>query len=92
MSIGAICLSFVFSLFVIASVLKNPVTSEFKFTWVDLLGFKIEMGMLIDPLTAVMLFVVCTVSMLVHIYSVGYMHGDPRFARFFSFLSLFSFS
>jgi NADH-quinone oxidoreductase subunit L len=91
-SIGAICLSFVFSLLVIASVLKNPVTSEFKFTWIDLLGFKIEMGMLIDPLTAVMLFVVCTVSMLVHIYSVGYMHGDPRFARFFSFLSLFSFS
>ena len=91
-SIGAICLSFVLSLFVIASVLKNPVTSEFKFTWIDLLGFKIEMGMLIDPLTAVMLFVVCTVSMLVHIYSVGYMAGDPRFSRFFSFLSLFSFS
>jgi NADH-quinone oxidoreductase subunit L len=91
-SIGAICLSFLYSLFVIAEVLKNPVSSEFKFTWIDLLGFKIEMGLLIDPLTAVMLFVVCTVSMLVHIYSVGYMHGDPRFSRFFSFLSLFSFS
>jgi NADH-quinone oxidoreductase subunit L len=91
-SIGAICLSFVFSLLVIASVLKNPVASEFEFTWIDLLGFKIKMGLLIDPLTAVMLFVVCTVSMLVHIYSVGYMAGDPRFSRFFSFLSLFSFS
>jgi len=91
-SIGAVCLSFVLSLFVIASVLKNPVASEFEFTWVDLPGFKIKVGMLIDPLTAVMLFVVCTVSMLVHIYSVGYMAGDPRFSRFFSFLSLFTFS
>jgi len=91
-SIGAICLSWVLALFVIGSVLKNPVASEFKFTWINLLGFKIEMGILIDPLTAVMLFVVCTVSALVHIYSVGYMHRDPRFSRFFSFLSLFSFS
>ena len=91
-SIGAICSSFVLSLIVIASVLKNPVAQEFEFTWIDLPGFMIKVGMLIDPLTAVMLFVVCTVSMLVHIYSVGYMEGDPRVSRFFSFLSLFSFS
>jgi NADH-quinone oxidoreductase subunit L len=91
-SIGAICLSFLFSLVVLGTVLKNPVSSEFKFTWIDLLGLKVQMGMLIDPLTAIMLLVVSTVSMLVHIYSVGYMNGDPRFARFFSFLSLFSFS
>ncbi len=91
-SIGAISLSFLFSLVVLATVLKNPVFSEFKFTWIDLLGLKVQMGMLIDPLAAVMLLVVSTVSMLVHIYSVGYMEGDPRFARFFSFLSLFSFS
>ena len=91
-SIGAICSSFVLSLIVIASVLKNPVAQEFEFTWIDLPGFMIKVGMLIDPLTAVMLFVVCTVSMLVHIYSLGYMEGDPRFSRFFSFLSLFTFS
>jgi len=91
-SIGAICLSFLFSLIVLGIVLKNPVSSEFKFTWIDLLGLKVQMGMLIDPLAAIMLLVVSTVSMLVHIYSVGYMAGDPRFSRFFSFLSLFSFS
>jgi NADH-quinone oxidoreductase subunit L len=91
-SIGAICLSWVLSLVVIISVLKNPVTSEFEFTWLNLIGFQVKMGILIDSLTAVMLFVVCTVSSLVHIYSIGYMHGDPRFSRFFSFLSLFSFS
>ncbi len=91
-SIGAICLSWVLSLIVIISVLKNPVTSEFEFTWLNLIGFQVKMGILIDSLTAVMLFVVCTVSSVVHVYSVGYMHGDPRFSRFFSFLSLFSFS
>ncbi len=91
-SIGAICLSWIFSLIVIVNVLKNPVTSEFEFTWLNLMGFQVKMGILIDSLTAIMLFVVCTVSSLVHIYSVGYMSGDPRFSRFFSFLSLFSFS
>jgi NADH-quinone oxidoreductase subunit L len=74
------------------TVLGNPITSEFKFNWLDLPGFKVEAGMLIDPLTSVMLMVVTIVSMLVQIYSVGYMAGDPRFSRYFSFLSLFTFS
>lgn len=92
LSVGAVCASFVLSVPVLFEVLKNPVTSEFKFTWIDLKGFTVQMGMLIDPLTAVMLMVVTIVSMLVHIYSVGYMAGDPRFSRFFSFLSLFTFA
>ena len=91
-SIGAVSLSFVFSLIVLITVLSNPVTSEFKINWLDLPGFKVEAGMLIDPLTAIMLMVVTIVSMLVQIYSVGYMAGDPRFSRYFSFLSLFTFS
>lgn len=91
-SIGAVALSFIFSCVVLVTVLKNPVTSEFKINWLDLPGFKVEAGMLIDPLTSVMLMVVTIVSMLVQIYSVGYMAGDPRFSRYFSFLSLFTFS
>jgi NADH-quinone oxidoreductase subunit L len=91
-SIGAVAIGFVLSVIVLAEVLSNPVSSEFKFTWINLPGFKIEMGMLVDPLTAVMLMVVTIVSMLVQIYSVGYMAGDPRFSRYFSFLSLFTFS
>lgn len=91
-SIGAVALSFIFSCIVLVTVLGNPITSEFKFNWLDLPGFKVEAGMLIDPLTSVMLMVVTIVSMLVQIYSVGYMAGDPRFARYFSFLSLFTFS
>ncbi|OGC94768.1 MAG: hypothetical protein A2W25_03130 [candidate division Zixibacteria bacterium RBG_16_53_22] len=54
--------------------------------------FVIPMGIYIDPLTAVMLMVVTIVAALVQIYSVGYMHGDPRFARYFAYLSLFTFS
>ena len=62
-------------------------------TWLDLGGrFTIRMGILVDNMTAVMLIVVSTVSSLVHIYSIGYMHGDPRYSRYYAFLSIFSFS
>ena len=49
-------------------------------------------GILIDNVTAVMLLVVTVVSTLVHLFSIGYMHGDPRYSRYFAYLSIFSFS
>jgi len=52
----------------------------------------IDMGILLDPISVMMLIVITTVSLMVHIYSLGYMKGDSGFHRFFSFLSLFSFS
>ncbi len=55
-------------------------------------SFIIPMGIYIDPLTAIMLMVVSIVAALVQIYSLGYMHGDPRFARYYAYLSLFTFS
>ena len=55
-------------------------------------GFKISMGILLDPISVMMLVVVTTVSFMVHIYSIGYMKDDPGFPRFFAFLSLFTFS
>ena len=55
-------------------------------------GPNLEIGVLVDPLTAIMLVVVTTVGSCVQIYSLGYMHGDPRFSRFYSYLSLFLFS
>jgi NADH-quinone oxidoreductase subunit L len=54
--------------------------------------FIVPMGIYIDPLTAIMLMVVTIVAALVQIYSLGYMHGDPRFARYYAYLSLFTFS
>ncbi len=59
-------------------------------TFSDKLHF--NMGVLLDPISVMMLVVVTTVSFLVHLYSLGYMKGDPGFGRFFTFLSLFTFS
>ena len=61
-------------------------------TWLPLGSVNFSMGFLFDSVTSVMLLVVTIVSSLVHIFSIGYMHGDPRYPRFFAFLSLFSFS
>jgi len=60
--------------------------------WLDLGTFHIDAGILVDGMTAVMLMVVCTISFLVHLFSVGYMHGDRRYDRFFAFLGFFTFS
>ena len=61
-----------------------------KLSWFHIGTIDISMGVLIDPLTAMMLLVVTTVSLLVQIYSCGYMQGDPGYGRFFAFLSLFA--
>ncbi|MEX3009327.1 NADH-quinone oxidoreductase subunit L [Hoeflea sp. TYP-13] len=60
--------------------------------WIEAGRLSVEWAFRIDPLTAVMLVVVNTVSSLVHIYSIGYMHHDPHRPRFFSYLSLFTFA
>ncbi|PID78626.1 NADH-quinone oxidoreductase subunit L [bacterium DOLZORAL124_64_63] len=65
---------------------------EKGFTWVDLGGFHIDAGILVDGMTSVMLMVVTTVSFFVHLYSTGYMHGDRRYERFFAFLGFFTFA
>jgi NADH-quinone oxidoreductase subunit L len=58
-------------------------------TWIDVGGFTVSFDLFIDQLTAVMLLVVTGVGFLVHVYSVGYMHGDERYGRFFAYLNLF---
>lgn len=65
----------------------------FKTTWLRFTDtLAIDMGVLLDPISVMMLIVVSTVSLMVHIYSLGYMKGDGGFHRFFAYLSLFSFS
>jgi NADH-quinone oxidoreductase subunit L len=64
-----------------------------NFTWLQLTDkLHIDMGILLDPISVMMLVVITTVSFMVHIYSLGYMKGEKGYERFFSFLSLFSFS
>ncbi|WP_454917177.1 NADH-quinone oxidoreductase subunit L [Xanthobacter sediminis] len=60
--------------------------------WINVGGLKVDWALRIDSLTAVMLIVVTTVSSLVHLYSMGYMHEDPSRPRFFAYLSLFTFA
>ena len=55
-------------------------------------GIRFEVGFLIDNLTAMMMTVVTGVSLMVHVYTIGYMHDDPGYQRFFSYISLFTFS
>lgn len=86
--------SFALALGIAQAVLNLNITVETPFvqriSWMSIPGLHIDMGVLIDPLTAMMLFVVTLVSLLVQIYSVGYMHGDNGFGRFFAYLSLFA--
>ena len=62
------------------------------YTWLVSDGVKFEVGFLIDKLSAMMMVVVTFVSLMVHIYTIGYMHEDPGYQRFFSYISLFTFS
>ena len=64
-----------------------------KMTWLTFSeGVSIDMGILVDPISVMMLVVVTVVSLMVHVYSLGYMKGEERFATYYSFLSLFTFS
>ncbi len=62
------------------------------YTWAVTDGLRMEVGFLVDRLTALMMCVVSFVSLMVHIYTIGYMHEDPGYQRFFSYISLFTFS
>jgi len=62
------------------------------YTWAIVDGIKFEIGFMVDHLTAIMLLVVTFVSFMVHIYTIGYMHDDDGYQRFFSYISLFTFS
>lgn len=84
--------SFVISVMTLLDVIEGKKINEDLYTWIISGRFRVSVGFLIDQLTAVMLIVVTSVSALVHIYSIGYMHGDRGYYRFFSYLSLFTFS
>ncbi|WP_047393212.1 NADH-quinone oxidoreductase subunit L [Chitinibacter sp. ZOR0017] len=62
------------------------------YTWLTVNGVDLNVGFLVDNLTAMMMCVVTFVSLMVHIYTIGYMHEDPGYQRFFSYISLFTFS
>ncbi|MCU1498749.1 MAG: nuoL [Acidimicrobiales bacterium] len=62
------------------------------FTWVPVGGLQVDVGFLADPLSVTMLLFVTGIATLIHLYAIGYMHGDPQFSKFFVYLNLFVFS
>jgi len=92
-AIPAVAASWILALLVFRDIYDTEhAISQHLFTWIPAGDFVVDVNLYVDQLTAIMLLVVLTVGLLVHIYSVGYMHGDPGFYRFFSYLPLFVFS
>ncbi|HSD67976.1 MAG TPA: NADH-quinone oxidoreductase subunit L [Woeseiaceae bacterium] len=94
LTILAVGLSFALSVLVLKHLYFDGGQSEnySVYTWAVSDGLRMEVGFLIDRLTALMMVVVTFVSLMVHIYTIGYMHDDPGYQRFFSYISLFTFS
>ncbi|MGA8033662.1 MAG: NADH-quinone oxidoreductase subunit L [Casimicrobiaceae bacterium] len=87
-----VAVSFVASIVIARDVHAGHLFNGDVYTWLASGSFRLAVGFLIDPLTATMLIVVTFVSLMVHIYTVGYMADDPGYTRFFSYISLFTFS
>ncbi len=93
-TIIGVAVAFALSIVVFVDVVVNhaAVFNGTVYTWAVSDGIQFEVGFLVDSLTAVMLMVVTFVSLMVHIYTIGYMHDDDGYQRFFSYISLFTFS
>jgi len=92
---AAIGLSFLVSLLVFSALLKLPADArsveKIIYPWILSGEFQAPIGFLVDPLSLVMMLAVSGVSFIIHVYSVGYMHDDRDFARYFTYLNLFVF-
>ena len=91
-TILGVLVAFILSVSTLLSVLDGAHFNETLYTWMQVGNTKMEIGFLIDGLTAMMMCVVTFVSLMVHLYTVGYMHEDEGYNRFFSYISLFTFS
>jgi NADH-quinone oxidoreductase subunit L len=93
-TIAAVAASFLLSCHVLRQQLfaHAPNFDGTVYTWLISDGVRMQVGFLVDPLTVLMMVVVTFVSLCVHVYTVGYMHDDPGYQRFFSYISLFTFS
>ena len=88
---GVVLASFVCVVYIFLHVDTQDIIHFDVFDWISVSGFDISFGMLIDPLTVVMMLVVTGVGFLIHLYSIGYMHGDEGYTRFFTYMNLFIF-
>ena len=91
-TIAGVAVSFILSVYVLKDAMVSQPYNETVYSWLKSGNFSFEIGFLIDRLSAMMMVVVTFVSLMVHIYTIGYMHEDKGYARFFSYISLFTFS
>ncbi len=91
-TIAGVMISFLGSVVALFQTIDGQVFNGTVYTWNVIGGANIQVGFLIDSLSALMMFVVTSVSLMVHIYTIGYMADDPGYQRFFSYISLFTFS
>ena len=91
-TIAGVAIAFIASVIIFKDVLAGNTYNGAVYTWLTSGDYKFEVGFLIDTLTTTMMLVVTFVSLMVHIYTIGYMQEDPGYNRFFSYISLFTFS
>jgi len=91
-AVPAVVVSFLLSVLAFLDVAEGHHTTLRLYTWLTSGSLDLHIGLTVDRLTAVMLLLVTAVSALVHIYTIGYMRGEPGYARFFSYIALFTFS
>ena len=93
-TIGGVAISCALSMYVLWQLVSQGAApfNENVYTWFQVGGLDAHVGFMIDKLTAMMMVVVTFVSLLVHVYTIGYMEEDPGYQRFFSYISLFTFS
>ncbi len=91
-TILGVAISLIASCMVMSEVLDGVTFNGPVYTWLTSGGARLEVGFMIDRLSALMMIVVTFVSLMVHIYTIGYMAEDPGYQRFFSYISLFTFS
>ena len=94
---GVVGASFLASLVALSNLLFLPAEErvgkvQVLYQWISSANFKLDLSILVDPLSVFMFLIVTGVGFIIHIYSIGYMHDDPEYARFFSYLNLFIFS
>ncbi len=93
LTIALVAFSTIASIYVLYQVVVNDAYfNDTIYTWALIGTIPVEIGFLVDSLTATMMVVVTSVSLMVHIYTIGYMSEDPGYNRFFSYISLFTFS
>ena len=91
-TIAGVAIAFIASLFIFQDVQAGNTFNGTVYQWLAVGDYSFEVGFLIDPLTVTMMLVVTFVSLMVHIYTIGYMQDDPGYNRFFSYIALFTFS